>query len=533
MITIQEIYLEWALKHLQRYYDSDFYPKLFEIKAIAHNWNTVKDYILSIDLETYIPKSPVIELAPKANDNYRIVHQLDPIDSLLYTALIYELSTVIEDYRIPASEKIAFSYRIKPDIDGSFFDKEDTGWNNYITKAEELSGKFKDGYVVLADIADFYNQIYTHRIQNLICEAGKGSFDDKASIVEKFLLGLNKKTSRGIPVGPAPSIILAELIMGDIDKKIVNYTRNFVRYVDDIRIFFDNKEDAIFTLHELTRYLYSSHRLVFSGEKTKIIPTELFLKEYLTNEDKEENIALLQKAEELTLKKVEELFASIDHYNYDCQFDQEEYDKLYKDVLKKEQFKILSSAYYDLFDKVLKSEKFDIAILRHLLRKATRYRIRNLIPLILVNFEKLLPIIREVIIYLQRVLNKKCIVDNVKEFKAIFSSHYLKIPFVNLWLSYLLQNESFNEISLPSDYKLIKSIKDQAMIALRKGDITWVKDYRDGIDVLGPWDKRAVIYSSLLLSLDEMKPWVEAVASSGDIIDKSIASLVLSMKKSR
>lgn len=324
--------------------------------------------------------------------------------------------------------------------------------------------------------------------------------------------------------------------MGDIDKKIMSYTRNFVRYVDDIRIFFDNKEDAIFTLHELTRYLYSSHRLVFSGEKTKIIQTSVFLEKYFINEVKEENIALLKKAEELTLNKFEELFSGIDlynPYNQDPGIDREKYEELFNEVLEKEQFKILSSAYFDLFDKVLKSEKLDTQILRHLLRKAKRYRVRNLIPIILANFESLLPILREVIIYLQRVLNKKLVVTYVKEFESIYSSHYLRIPFVNIWLSYLLQNENFNETDLQSDYESIINIKDQALIALRKNDITWVKDYRDGIDVLGPWDKRAVIYSSLLLSLDEMKPWIKAIASSGDIIDKSIASLVLSMKKSK
>ncbi len=121
MYNIKENYLEWSLNHLKKYYDSDFYPKLFEFKAIAHNWDNVKNYILSLDIENYIPSSPVLNLAYKSNISFRVVHQLDPIDSLIFTALVYEVSEKIENYRIPESEMIACSYRVKTDFN-SFFD---------------------------------------------------------------------------------------------------------------------------------------------------------------------------------------------------------------------------------------------------------------------------------------------------------------------------------------------------------------------------------------------------------------------------
>lgn len=102
----------------------------------------------------------------------------------------------------------------------------------------------------------------------------------------------------------------------------------------------------------------------------------------------------------------------------------------------------------------------------------------------------------------------------------------MQLPFVNLWISYLFQKEVFNEINLSISYDLIQSTRNQALIAHRSKDTTWVKDFRDGIDVLGPWDKRAVLYSSSILSSDEAKIWAGSVATSGDIIDKSIAALL-------
>ena len=85
MSNVKENSLEWSLKHLSRYSHSDFFTKIAEFKAIAHIWKVVKSYCLSIDLEHYVPKSPMILIAPKPNGTFRIVHQLDPIDSLMYT----------------------------------------------------------------------------------------------------------------------------------------------------------------------------------------------------------------------------------------------------------------------------------------------------------------------------------------------------------------------------------------------------------------------------------------------------------------
>jgi hypothetical protein len=531
MVAVKENHLEWALKHLQKYYHSDFYPKIFEFQAISHNWSQVKEHILSIDLDSYYPKSPIIDLAPKPNGTYRIVHQLDPIDSLIYTALIREVGEVIESYRVPESWQSACSYRIKPDLDGSFF-SNDTGWDTFRTRSVALAKKHNSGFVIDADITDFYNQIYTHRIKSLIEEAGKGAFDDQARVVERFLFGLNKKTSRGIPVGPAPSIILAELIMASIDNVIQTHTKDFVRYMDDIRMFFPNREDAVYALHELTQYLYSYHRLVFSGEKTRILTTKRFLDKHLRDEEQEEKAAVIATAEELALEKVKDLLADVSFYDAALYDENEEYEKALAEIMKDEKFEILSTTYWELLEKAI-SASVDFTLVRHLLRKAAKYRIRKLVPLVLGNFERLLPVIRETVIYLNAVINAETVVQHKAGFEAILSAHYMRLPFVNLWVSHLLKNQSFVESSLPSNYKCIQTTRCRAFIALRQKDTTWIRGFRDGIDALGPWDKRAVLYSSIVLPSDEMIAWVDAVGTSGDIVDRSISTFLISQKKSK
>jgi hypothetical protein len=284
MYKLKETSLEWALLHVLRFADSDFFPRPFEFDAIKHDWDRVKEYLLELDLDDYAPKTPDVHLAQKPNGTFRVVHQLDPLDSLIFTALVHENAELIERFRIPEERTIACSYRISLDTKGSFVEDSKRGYNDFIGKSDQLANDFKGGFVLVTDLVDFYNQIYLHRVNNLLDEAGSTS----GKTIESFLSGLNTNVSQGIPVGPYPSILLAELVMADIDKKILAHTESFVRYVDDIYIFLTNADGAYKLLHALTFYLYSNHRLVLSSEKTKVVPVEQFQASYLQNDESEE-----------------------------------------------------------------------------------------------------------------------------------------------------------------------------------------------------------------------------------------------------
>lgn len=511
MYKLQETSLEWALLHLTNYYDSDFFPRLFEFEAIRRDWSNFKSFLLNLDIEEYAPKNPIISLALKPNANYRIVHQLDPIDSIIFTALLYENSSEIEAYRIPESRKIACSYRIKPDIKGSFFEAGNIGYLDFISKAEELTTEHENGIVLICDIVDFYNQIYLHRVNNVLSEAGSKS----SSIIERFLSGLNTNISRGIPVGPAPSILIAEAIMGDIDKKILSYTSSFTRYVDDIYIFFNTSYDAIRFLHELTKYLYSNHRLVLSSDKTKIITIAEFKRDYIKDEIRSEKQAIHNKLEELAVGD----YPSPDEI------------KAFDELQEPEKFKVRSEAYSDLFETSLSFERIDLGLLRHILRQAGKYKIRRIVPQIFENFNKLLPVIREVVIYFERVLTDSIVLRYKSEFIAVLENPFLNLPYINMWIFTLFQNECFNATDFEIDYAKIFRIREKALIARREKNLTWLKDIKDSLDTLGVWDRRAIIYSSIILSEDELIHWLGLESSKGDILNKALCSMIINDKK--
>lgn len=502
--------LDWALNHLVNYYDSDFFPKPFEFLAIKADWSNIKKHIQSINLKDYVPQAPTIVMAAKPGGTFRAVHQLDPIDSIIYTALLYENAQLIEEQRIPESKKTSCSYRIKPDAGGSFFEKDSTGYDDFLKKAEKYANVYHDGVVLVCDIVDFYNQIFLERARIILSAAGAKNGD----IIEGFLDSLNFDLHRGIPVGPAPSILIAEAIMSDIDKKIEETTKSFVQYVDDIHIFFDTKEEAWTFLHSFALYLHHTHRLVLSPDKTKIISIEEFRANYLQEESKAEKDAITAELNDLSGPYP--LEESID--------DIEELED-------PEQKEVREKAYYKLLRKALSQEKIDIGIIRFILRRAGRYSITGIIGLILDNFIKLLPVLRDVIIYFERVLNEDEVRTHKTGFKSLLSNPYIKLPFINMWIYTLFQHEAFIRVSIKIDFSNILRVREQALIAKRDKNEVWLRDIRNKFDSLGPADQRAVLYASSILSKSELEPWLKRELKKNNILNRAVCSYVLSIAK--
>src|SRR5688572_25347926 len=121
MPQLEEQSIEFAREHITRFYDTDFFPKHFAFEAVWHNWDQVKSQLLRDQVSEIPVSSPRSLTWPKPRGGYRIVHQLDPISALIYTALAHRVSHAIESFREPVESHIACSYRIATS-DGSFFE---------------------------------------------------------------------------------------------------------------------------------------------------------------------------------------------------------------------------------------------------------------------------------------------------------------------------------------------------------------------------------------------------------------------------
>ena len=177
--------LEWALKHLEEHGDTDFLPLPFEVGAMRAAWSGLKATLAKVDVGDYTPSNPLLVLAPKGDAAFRAVKQLSPFDSIIYAALAYEAAEAIEKLRQPVADGRVFSYRVSMDAKGRLWDPNVT-WRSFHARSEEIVADTTYSHVVIADIADFYNHIYLHRVRNALEAAGVN--ETRSKNIEAFLV---------------------------------------------------------------------------------------------------------------------------------------------------------------------------------------------------------------------------------------------------------------------------------------------------------------------------------------------------------
>src|SRR5688572_9102188 len=102
---------------LDKHGDTDLFPKPVEMKVLGANLVAVVKEIAGLDLSKHQPVAPRRFIVPKDDLSYRAATQLDPLDSVILTALIKQCGAGIEARRIPSANKIVFSYRFGPTAD--------------------------------------------------------------------------------------------------------------------------------------------------------------------------------------------------------------------------------------------------------------------------------------------------------------------------------------------------------------------------------------------------------------------------------
>lgn len=508
--TLADVSLEWALTHVERFGDTDVFPNLFEFDAIRAGWSTVRPELCARDLTDHKPTAVNRILVPKPDAGFRVAVQLDPIDSLMYTAAVYEAASRIEDNRVRAELNIACSYRVIPTPDGSFFQASD-GAKQYHEKSRELASADGVKAVLVADIADFYNQVYTHRVQSALESSGVSK--QRADNVEAFLLKLSAKQSRGIPVGPAASIVLAEACLDDVDKMLLSRGLKHTRYVDDFRIFCPSRKQALNALHDLSEYLYTAHRLTLQGAKTRVIPIEEFTRQELQDPEEQEENQKKQKIQEL----IKEIARSAGYGGFTGGLSDSQMNEAVRDNL------------LDLFEACVSTKPLRIGLARYLLRRARDLRTRNIYPVLFNNLEALAPVFREVAYYINKTLSA----EHASKWGPILirfltASDTGEIPYVRLWGLWLLQElpelSTYDEaIALAQTSQGKLGLRPCAMIAKAYNQIGWVREYKERWKNLPPWDRRSVIWAASALPATERRVWLDFVKDDGDLLDRLTA----------
>jgi hypothetical protein len=179
MLKLTEDEFEAGLDAIKHHGYSDFFPTPPEFDVVVKSWAGFKKYLADLDLDGYKAYRPSLELsAPKSVINLRRVTLLHPLDLIIFTSIIRILRDDIEAARIDEDESRVFSFRAKGAGSKALY----KGHPSHPEFAEEVLKRAKKngkGWMVLADIADFYyrlyNTEYATRWKQLLRRRGRSS----------------------------------------------------------------------------------------------------------------------------------------------------------------------------------------------------------------------------------------------------------------------------------------------------------------------------------------------------------------------
>lgn len=268
-MTINRDSIRWSIDFVRNHSDGDLFPKILEIDAISDRRDDFVRLVEDTDLSLFSPGSCRRFIVPKDEVSYRQATQLDPQDTLILSSLVYQFGQGIEGRRLGSDT--VFSYRFKPDAKIGLYANQ-TAWNDFWKTA--LSKSTESGAVLYCDIADYYNQVYHHVVENQLIASG---FPNRAI---KWVVNLLESTtagvSRGIPIGPHGIHLLAEAAMIPIDNSITSNGLDFLRFADDILIFCNSKRSAKAALASIATILDKQQRLMLQRHKTEIYEPDKF-----------------------------------------------------------------------------------------------------------------------------------------------------------------------------------------------------------------------------------------------------------------
>ena len=515
MLHLSSSSLDWALRQAERSGDSNIFPLPFEFSAIRYEWSSLLHSLSSRDILNWEVRPNRECLSPKSAYGFRIATQLDPLDWLVYNALVYEIGTDLESYRLPQKEGVVFSWRFEPQPDGTMFSRE-SGFSQFQEKTLELSRISNEQYVVVTDIADFFPNLYHHRIENALRSAAQTNLNHAKAVI-RLLSAWREKQSFGLPVGPIASGLIAEVAIHDVDQALRGEGLVFTRYVDDFRIFCRTRKDAFRALATLAEVLWKNHGLTLAGQKTKILPVELFTQRYF------------RTGREVELEHLSKSFAEIvDKLGLDNWYEEIDYDDL--DNEQKSSVDALNLE--ELLTEQLHREHIDIQVTKFILRRLGQLQDADVADKILSSIDNLYPVLSDVVAYLgnlkhltenHRLEIGKNILNLMNDSVVSHLEHH-RLHLLNLFAS----NASWGNVQKIAE--LLSQYPDhftrrKLILALgQSGQNYWFRQRKTEWQQFSPWERRAFLRGASSLEGDERRFWYKSILGRLDLLERAIVS---------
>ncbi|HVD40154.1 MAG TPA: RNA-directed DNA polymerase [Solirubrobacterales bacterium] len=234
----------------------EFFPSRLEAEAALHDLDSYVQWVgARFRLDFEFPQAETVWV-PRQRPGYRPVPHLSFLERVLFQALIDLLAQELAD----DIERLNLRSLAEPD------EGERRAFERYPLEDNAIE------FVGLADVASYYEYVdHDQLVRDIVDWTGDVDLADGIGQALTMLVG----RQFGIPQGPRPSDVLADLYLSAIDRDQARRGVRAWRYNDDFLIGAAGEEHALLLLRDLETLL-RGRGLVLNHEKNRFVDRETY-----------------------------------------------------------------------------------------------------------------------------------------------------------------------------------------------------------------------------------------------------------------
>jgi len=415
------------------------------------------------------------------------------LDCLMYTTAVIEIADDLEKIKGPVTSLGAFAYRYEQKDSGSIF-KDGRTYREWLAAQQNYAEENEFDKVIFTDIADFYQRIYFHRIENLLRSAT--SKKHLVRLTEGIIKKIRGKQSYGIPVGGTASRLIAEAVLSDFDHSMEAEEYHFSRFVDDIRIYIKDGESPYRALSLVAETLLSEG-LTLNAQKTKVLDKNDYLA-FLASESND----TFETTEKEALKALADLIY----------FEEGNQEEIALQIEKLQSLNLI-----EMLEKALAEDYWDFGKVRSIFRALRLTNNEDCVEYISKNLETLLPFVKDIVLLLDALrkngmISALDITDRILPLLSSGAGH--AVPVIRAWLLEIFVR-GISPISAKKVAEIAKlSELDGRQIVLINGvikNVVYFRKNKTRFEQFGKFEQYALILAASCLPADEYETWLGAI----------------------
>jgi hypothetical protein len=166
----------------------------------------------------------------------------EPQDAVTYLTLALLAAPLIEAHRVPTYRNVVHSWRFAPKRHRLFDDRFTLASFRTVTRERAESAEI----VVSCDLTNCYGNLGADRVASALERCGVSTW--QREYLRQLLSFWQSPDGLGLPIGPNASRILAEAVLLQIDTRLQDAGIDYIRFVDDFRLFAEDERSALFGL---------------------------------------------------------------------------------------------------------------------------------------------------------------------------------------------------------------------------------------------------------------------------------------------